>query len=128
MADADRLTIVSHDRFQEIVDHANDPDSIIRTSVVIGRDIPDMPTQAVTIAPAIELILNIAPQPAATEAAPVQQPLFTTETQRKVAETTLQEIRHDFDGANHSANLSDPAVQQKLAAKVMEEIRPVQGN
>ena len=49
--DVDRLTIVSHDRFQEIVDHANDPNSIIRTGVVIGRDIPDAPTKAVTIQP-----------------------------------------------------------------------------
>ena len=70
VADVDRLTIVSHDRFQEIVDHANDPNSIIRTGVVIGRDIPDTPTQAVTIAPTIESILGIAPQPATTGAAP----------------------------------------------------------
>jgi type III restriction enzyme len=131
VADVDRLTIVSHDKFQEIVDHANDPDSVIRTGVVIGRDIPDTPTQAMTIVPAIESILGIAPQPATTGAAlsstPVQQPLFTTETQRKVAEATLQVIHRDFEGLRHSADLSDPAVQQKLAAKVMEEIRPVQG-
>jgi len=131
VADVDRLTIVSHDKFQEIVDHANDPDSVIRTGVVIGRDIPDTPTQAVTIVPAIESILGIAPQPATAGTAPagvpVQQPLFTTETQRKVAEATLQVIHRDFEGLRHSADLSDPAVQQKLAAKVMEEIRPVQG-
>ena len=40
VAAVDRLTIVAHDRFQEIVDEANKPDSIIRTGVVIGRDIP----------------------------------------------------------------------------------------
>jgi type III restriction enzyme len=37
----DRLTIVFHDRFQEIIDHANDPTSIIRAGVVIGKDIAD---------------------------------------------------------------------------------------
>jgi hypothetical protein len=36
-------------------------------------------------------------------------------------------IHRDFEGIRHSADLSDPAVQQKLAAKVMEEIRSVQG-
>src|SRR5450759_2218917 len=41
----DRLTIVSHDRFQEIIDEANRPDSIIRTGVVIGKDIPDKKSQ-----------------------------------------------------------------------------------
>ncbi len=37
----DRLTIVSHDKFQEIIDHVNDPNSIIRTGVIIGKDIPE---------------------------------------------------------------------------------------
>jgi type III restriction enzyme len=39
--DVDRLTIVSHDKFQEIIDHVNDPNSIIRTGVIIGKDIPE---------------------------------------------------------------------------------------
>ena len=86
VADVDRLTIVSHDRFQEIVDHANDPNSIIRTGVVIGRDIPDKPTQAVTITPTILSILGLAPQPAPGDAAQplgaVQEPLFRTEPER----------------------------------------------
>jgi len=38
VAAVDRLTIVSHDKFQEIIDEANKPDSIIRTGVVIGKD------------------------------------------------------------------------------------------
>src|ERR1039457_6385198 len=63
VADVDRVTIVSHDRFQEIVDHANDPNSIIRTGIVIGRDIPDTPTKAVTIEPVFitQLGLGITP-------------------------------------------------------------------
>jgi type III restriction enzyme len=131
VADVDRLTIVSHDRFQEIVDHANDPNSVIRTGIVIGRDIPDTPTEAMTIVPTIQSILGLAPQPATTGATPTgtpaREPLFTTESQRKVAEATLQVIHRDFEGLRRSADLSDPSVQQKLAAKVMEEIRPVQG-
>jgi hypothetical protein len=31
---------VRDEKFQEIVDHANDPNSIIKTGIVIGRDIP----------------------------------------------------------------------------------------
>ena len=69
------------------------PNSIIRTGVVIGRDIPDKPTQAVTIAPTILSVLGIAPQPAPGDATqprrPVQKPLFTTEPERKVAEAAL---------------------------------------
>jgi type III restriction enzyme len=36
----DRLTIVAHDKFQEIVDEANRGDSILVTGIVIGRGHP----------------------------------------------------------------------------------------
>jgi type III restriction enzyme len=131
VADVDRLTIVSHDRFQEIVDHANDPNSIIRTGVVIGRDIPDTPTLAMTIAPTILSVLGIAPQPEPGDSTQVgravQEPLFKTAPERKVAETTLQVIHREFERLNRSADLKAPDVQQKIIARVMEEIRPVQG-
>jgi type III restriction enzyme len=129
--DVDRLTIVSHDRFQEIVDHANDPASIIRTGVVIGRDIPDTPTQAVTIAPTILSVLGIAPPPTPVDDAQatvaVQKPLFATEPERRVAEATLQVIHREFERLRRSEDLKAPEVQQKIIARVMEEIRPVQG-
>jgi type III restriction enzyme len=129
--DVDRLTIVSHDRFQEIVDHANDPASIIRTGVVIGRDIPDTPTQAVTIAPTILSVLGIAPPPTPVDdtqaAVAIQKPLFATEPERRVAEATLQVIHREFERLRRSEDLKAPEVHQKMLAKVMEEIRPVQG-
>jgi type III restriction enzyme len=130
VADVDRLTIVSHERFQEIVDHANDPGSIIRTGVVIGRDIPDAPTQAVTISPSILTTLGIAPQAVPTgqdAAVPVTEPLFKTEPEVNVAKATLEVIHREFEGLRRSLDLKSPEVQQKIVARVMEEIRPVQG-
>jgi type III restriction enzyme len=101
VADVDRLTIVSHDRFQEIVDHANDPNSIIRTGVVIGRDIPDKPTQAVTISPTILSVLGIAPQSAPGDAtqvtSAVQQPLFKTEPERRLRRQRYEVIHREFE-------------------------------
>lgn len=129
--DVDRLTIVSHDRFQEIVDHANDPNSIIRTGIVIGRDIPDEPTAAITIEPRIHSILGTALPPVPPAGGPAtpatQAPLFRTEPEKKVAETTLQVIHREFERLRHSKDLNAPEVQQKIVAKVMEEVRPVQG-
>jgi len=131
VADVDRLTIVAHDKFQEIVDHANDPNSIIRTGVVIGRDIPDKPTQAMTIAPTLLSVLGIAPVPEPSAATgvstTVQQPLFKTEPERRVAEATLQVIRQDFERLTRSGDLKTHDVQQKLIARVTEAIRPTQG-
>jgi type III restriction enzyme len=131
VGDVDRLTIVSHDKFQEIVDHANDPNSIIRTGVVIGRDIPDTPTQAITIAPTLHTLLGIAPpaNAAATgEAAPAtQKPLFSTEPERKVAAATLDVIHREFEKLRRSTDLKAPEVREKIAAKAMEDLRPIQG-
>ncbi|MBS1813874.1 MAG: DEAD/DEAH box helicase family protein [Acidobacteria bacterium] len=130
VADVDRLTIVSHDRFQDIVDHANDPNSVIRTGVVIGRDIPDKPTEAITITPTLEAILGVSQTPAGSEngpAAAAQEPLFKTEPERKVAETTLQVIHREFERLSRSADLQNPEVQKKIVARVLEEMQPVQG-
>ena len=128
--DVDRLTIVSHDRFQEIVDHANDPNSIIRTGVVIGRDIPDKPTQAVTIPPTLHSILGIAPAGGGLATAgptPAQPALFATDREREIAAATLDVIRQDFERLKRSGDLKAPEVQQKLVTMVREAIRPVQG-
>ena len=38
----DKLTIVAHDRFQEIIDEANKPDSIIRKENIITIDAEDL--------------------------------------------------------------------------------------
>jgi type III restriction enzyme len=131
VAEVDRLTIVSHDRFQEIVDHANDPNSIIRTGVVIGRDIPDTPTQAMTIAPTILSVLGIAPQPEPGDntqpVRAVQEPLFKTAPERKVAEAAYEMMHRSYSRLTRSSELTSPDVQQKMVASLMEEIRPLQG-
>jgi type III restriction enzyme len=126
--DVDRLTIVSHDRFQEIVDHANDPNSIIRTGIIIGRDIPDTPTKAVTIEPVFmtQLGLGIAPTTPAPGTPP--QPLPTiSEPERKTAEVTMQVIRQQFERLARSGDLKIQDVQQRIAARVTELMQPIQG-
>ena len=54
----DRLTIVSHDRFQEIIDHANDLNLIIRTGVIIGKDIPEAGKKVVIVESEFEKIIS----------------------------------------------------------------------
>jgi type III restriction enzyme len=124
----DRLTIVSHDRFQEIVDHANDPNSIIRTGIVIGRDIPDAPTKAVTIEPLFMTQLGLAIPPSAFAAGAAPQPAPTiSEPERKTAEVTMQVIRQQFERLARSGDLKTPDVQQRITARVTELMQPVQG-
>jgi type III restriction enzyme len=127
--DVDRLTIVSHDRFQEIVDHANDPNSVIRTGVVIGRDIPDAPTKAVTIQPVFMTQLGLALPPASSsaETLPAGPAPTITEPERKTAELTMQVIRQQFERLARSGDLRTADIQRRITSRVTELMQPVQG-
>ncbi|MEX0703037.1 MAG: DEAD/DEAH box helicase family protein [Planctomycetales bacterium] len=118
----DRLTIVSHDRFQEIVDEANRPESIIRTGIVIGRDIP---LQKSTVVVAEPTIVERLVGPSTPGASVTQQPLFTEPEEQKVAQTTLEVLR-EFERLPSSADLKKPEVLQKIVERVTEAIRPAQ--
>lgn len=116
----DRLTIVSHDRFQEIIDEANKPDSIIRTGVVIGRDIPDRDMTVVQVTSYLEA------RAAADPTVPEQQPLFNTKREQEVARTTLSVLKQ-FERLARSNDLKKPENLQKIVEKVQTAIAPAQG-
>lgn len=119
----DRLTIVSHDRFQQIIDEANRPDSIIRTGIVIGRDVPLERSKVVVAEPAA----NIAITGGTTPDGVVQKPLFTEPEEQRVAQTTLEVLR-EFERLPSSADLKKPEVLQKIIERVTEAVRPAQGS
>jgi type III restriction enzyme len=118
----DRLTIVSHDRFQEIIEEANRPDSIIRTGIVIGRDIPLQRSTIVVAEPTVvERLIGAAPGAAPS----AQKPLFAEPEEQKVAQTTLEVLR-EFERLPSSADLKKPDVLKKIVERVTEAIRPAQ--
>lgn len=45
----DRLTIVAHDKFNEIIQEASNPNSIIKNTIIIGKDIDLEPRKMLTI-------------------------------------------------------------------------------
>jgi len=92
----DRLSIIAHDRFQEIIDDANKADSPIRlkTFLLDAPEDGDGPPQSVTVAPSLSQALGLTdgvsqvgdvaggtqkPLPGAT--APVS--MFATERERQ---------------------------------------------
>ena len=117
----DRLTIVSHDRFQEIIDHAHDPNSIIRSGVVIGRDVPEEKTRVVVVQPTVETRLfgDDSAEPGA------QPPLFTSPGERQVARTVLG-ILPEFERLSRSQDLTSPEVQKELVSRVEVITTPTQ--
>ncbi len=121
----DRLTIVSHDKFQEIIDEANRGDSILKMGLVlVGKDIPDKHSKAVTVPTNLEQRLIGTPgedgQPKSK-----QKPLFDTEAEKKAAQATLEAIQH-FERLPRSTDLQSQDVQKEIAERVKEAIKPTQ--
>jgi type III restriction enzyme len=129
VADVDRLTIVAHDRFQDIVDEANRPDSVIRAGIqviYVDRDIPSMPSQVVPLEPVMDRILA---EPAAAPEQgflPAAKPLFDTTEEREVARLVAREIQK-YEKLPRSEDLKTPEVLQKIVESVNAARRPAQG-
>lgn len=121
----DRLTIVAHDKFQDIIDEANRGDSILKMGlVVIGKDIPEKHSRAIEVRTKLEERLIGAPE---VEGQPRQEQkaLFNTEPERNAAKAALEAIKH-FERLRSSSDLSSKEVQEQIATRVAEAIKPVQ--
>jgi type III restriction enzyme len=121
VAAVDRLTIVAHDRFQEIIDDANRPDSVIRVGVVIGRDIPLEAPRAIRVPTALEALIR----PDAEGVPSGTQPLFQDPREQEAAAVTLNVIS-GFQHLPRSSDLEKPAVQAEIAARVRLRLQPIQ--
>lgn len=117
----DRLTIVAHDKFQDIVDEANRGDSILVTGVVIGKDIPEKKSKVVEVVP--KVVQMITGQTGTGSDSTKQQPLFTDEREVQVATKALDIIKNEFERLPRSSDLKDPENQKKLIQRVKEEIK-----
>jgi len=120
MPAVDRLTIVSHDRFQEIIDEANNPDSIIKTGIVIGRDIPDQQSTVVVVEP--EIINRIK---GSSDGGRETPSLFENPKEQETALVTLDVIK-EFERLPRSSDLKFPEIQERIVERVTEIMRPVQ--
>jgi type III restriction enzyme len=134
----DRLTIVAHDRFQDIVDEAKKGGYSFST-VNIGEDVPETPKQTVVVAPVVETMLGIAhPVEASmpgesTEAgtgdkeSQVSQPepKFKTPDEQAAAKLALEAIRRvtrDPQAVPGPKALQAEKVQKLLVAEVTEKL------
>ena len=93
----DRLNIVAHDKFQEIIDEANRPDSTIRLqAVVLDDEELSQKTATLVSRPRLSEKLGLEPDnvTASTRLAGQDEtPVFTKPEEQKVAQTALEVIR-----------------------------------
>lgn len=136
----DRLNIVAHDRFQEIIDEANRGDSPIRLKQVI-LDAPSADDKKVSVqvesGAAARLGLTEAPVvitgASATDSGaevPAPRPVFTTEAEKQAARVVMDvigkyEVKRDL--VPTSSALLRPEVQKEILAEVAERLKPLQG-
>jgi type III restriction enzyme len=141
VAAVDRLNIVAHDKFQEIIDEANRGDSPIRLKQVI-LDAPSADDKKVSVQVGsgamtrLGLIVapTIAPAPENTGAAlapTVQTPVFATEGERQAARVVMEvigkyEVKRDLVPTSNA--LLKPEVQSAILAEVAERLKPTHGN
>ncbi len=132
----DRLTIIAHDRFQEILERAKDGESIIRKTLYIGAgddtDVPDKKPQLVETPSVLDMIIT--GKPATQDGTAIQsgqgsrQPTSAIQTpqQRQIASTALEIIREETRKLPSSKALNQPDVQQAIAQKVQQRLQPIQ--
>ena len=129
----DRLSIIAHDKFQEIVDEARRPDSTIRLQQVILEP-DDLQQKAATVVSQSNLLsqLGIKPQhvTSSTQVAPVTEaPVFKTPEEQKVAQIAyqaIQKIGGDVNSLPSINNLQDKKVLSMVFSEVQAAYQPPQ--
>ena len=135
----DRLNIVAHDRFQEIIDEANRGDSPIRLKqVVLDAPSETEPTISVQVSSSAEAALGLTEAkvtgsdgrqyPLKPES--LTAPVFSTERERQAARAVLDvigELERRSDEVPNSAALIKPEVQQAIAEQVRARLTPQKG-
>ncbi|MBI3042757.1 MAG: DEAD/DEAH box helicase family protein [Betaproteobacteria bacterium] len=113
----DRLNIVAHDRFQEIVDEASKPDSVVRLKqVILDPDRDLQKTVTVVSRSALDRMLEAQPSPAMP---------FRNELERKIADATLKFIQK-YESLPSSTRLLAEEVQRQIVQDVSQAIAPEQ--
>jgi len=118
VATVDRLNIVAHDRFQEIIDEANKSDSVIRLTKLILDPVTDLQkTQTVVIQSNFAQQIGIAAPPlpgTLPTGAAVLPSIFTNDSDKRIAQVVHQVIRK-YENLPASSHLLNPQVQEAIA-------------
>ena len=129
----DRLNIVAHDKFQEIVDEANRPDSQIRMqTVVLDPDEIEKKTKTVISQSTLASQLGTAPAQTTTSttvAPPREKPVFTTPEEQQVAQaayTAIKKLESQPGRVPTSRYLCNDEVQASVVQEVAASIAPSQ--
>jgi type III restriction enzyme len=122
----DRLNIVAHDKFQEIVDEANRPGSVIHLEQVILE--PANTSQRMTTVLATPTLISrltgtTAPTAIDGGAGFSPQPIFQTQAEQQIAQLTYEAIQRR-ESLPTSAHLQKTSVLDEIAQEVQSQYIP----
>ncbi len=129
----DRLNIVAHDKFQEIIDAANQPDSALRVQAVM-LDADQLSQKTATVVSQSQLATQLGLKPAqltanTTLAGQDETPVFTQPTEQKVAQIAYEEIcklENQPQTLPTLEHLQQPEVQAAIVKAVAAQHQPSQ--
>jgi len=129
----DRLNIVAHDRFQEIIDEANRPESAIRLqAVVLDPDQLGQKTVTVVSQPQVMSRLGFLPSQGMGTGAvsgKSEAPVFAKPEEEKVAQIAYEAIRRLENQPQKlptAGYLMRPDIRDALVQEVVAQYRPTQ--
>ena len=135
----DRLNIIAHDRFQEIIDEANKGDSVLKLKqVILDTPSADDKKVSVQVYSGVETKLGLAETPSEntkqgiseTNSSVDYQPVFKTETEkhiaRKVMEAAAKYASRPSEAPTSQALLT-AEIREKIVQEVQTSLQPVQG-
>jgi len=128
----DRLNIVAHDRFQEIIDEANRSDSVLRLEQVILEPEKDFQKKKTVVSQSIiEQKLGLAtptttPVMTGEQPAPQPVPVFSTPAEQKVAQVAYKVIQQ-HEHLPSSSELIREEIAAEIVKQVEAELTPEQG-
>jgi len=129
----DRLNIIAHDKFQEIVDEAKKPDSAVRLQKVILEP-KQLGEKTVTVVSQSQLASKLGLKPEQTTTSTLvpnaaESPVFTALEDQKVAQITYQVIRNMENQPQllpSVSHLTKTDVQAAVLREVVAQYRPSQ--
>jgi len=130
-AAVDRLTVIAHDRFDDIIAKAREPGSIVMKAVEIGdgADISATGATLVSAPSVVEMIVTgVQPEMPGFKKDPRDVFVFNSVRESKTAEVTLEVIRRYERKLGSAEALRDGDVQKSIADEVRELVRPIQGS
>jgi type III restriction enzyme len=129
----DRLNIVAHDKFQEIIDEANKPDSMIHLQAVV-LDADQLGQKTVTVVSQSQLATKLGLKPAQVTSSTAvagqnEVPAFTKPEEQKVAQMAYEVIRKLENQPQTLPTveyLKKPKIQAAILKAIEEQHAPAQ--